>query len=272
MCLSRSGMSGRSCSAAAGTPGLASQVLDLEIASGYVTARVQGSRTVPYKVRIQVLPLTKAQWQRVELALAGQALFRAKLLGRGDARADRGGLRPVRHAAAVPPGRRVTAGYAAARAPDWGSSVQAPGRRLLRAGRAVLDDDPFGLLAWRGRDRDALLRLPRSGRPAAGAGGLVIPGWRRMARSRRRSGWRGRRTSPPRCRTFPAPPLAECVAGLPGRPGSARRGCGPCPLRPPRPPTCCCVSSSRPRWWSAARTWPSCWARPTTGSPQARSW
>ena len=58
----------------------AGQVLELDISPGYVTARVQGSRTAPYKVRIQVLPLTTGQWQRVEQALADQALFRAKLL------------------------------------------------------------------------------------------------------------------------------------------------------------------------------------------------
>src|SRR5258708_35852298 len=43
----------------------AGQVLDLEISSGYVTARGQGSRATPYKGRIQVLPLTTGQWQPV---------------------------------------------------------------------------------------------------------------------------------------------------------------------------------------------------------------
>ena len=56
------------------------QVLGFEISCGYVTAQVQGSRPKPYRVRIQVTPLTTPQWRRVEQALAGQALFRAKLL------------------------------------------------------------------------------------------------------------------------------------------------------------------------------------------------
>ena len=44
----------------------AGQVLDFELAQGRVTARVQGSRVRPYQVRIGVLPLTTAQWQRVQ--------------------------------------------------------------------------------------------------------------------------------------------------------------------------------------------------------------
>src|ERR1700752_5416543 len=42
----------------------AGQVLDFELAQGKVTARVQGSRIRPYRVRIGVLPLTKPQWRR----------------------------------------------------------------------------------------------------------------------------------------------------------------------------------------------------------------
>ena len=58
----------------------AGQVLDFALSQGKVTARVQGSRVRPYDVRIGVLPLTTAQWRRVQERLAGQALFRAKLL------------------------------------------------------------------------------------------------------------------------------------------------------------------------------------------------
>ena len=51
------------------------QVIGFEISCGYVTAQVQGSRPKPYRVRIQVTPLTKPQWRRVEQALAAQALL-----------------------------------------------------------------------------------------------------------------------------------------------------------------------------------------------------
>src|SRR5260221_1347455 len=58
----------------------AGQVLGFEISCGYVTAQVQGSRPRPYRVRLQVTPLTTPQWRRVEQALARQALFRAQAL------------------------------------------------------------------------------------------------------------------------------------------------------------------------------------------------
>ena len=56
------------------------QVMDLRIDSGSVTARVQGSRATPYQVSIRVPPLTPAAWTRIEEAMAGQAVFMARLL------------------------------------------------------------------------------------------------------------------------------------------------------------------------------------------------
>src|SRR3984893_6907511 len=56
------------------------QVMEFTLASGTVTARVQGSRPQPYRVAITVRPLTAAQWREVESRLGSQALFRARLL------------------------------------------------------------------------------------------------------------------------------------------------------------------------------------------------
>src|SRR5215468_8827044 len=56
------------------------QVMEFSLAGGQVTARVQGSRPQPYRVSLSVRPLTAAQWRTVESRLAGQALFRARLL------------------------------------------------------------------------------------------------------------------------------------------------------------------------------------------------
>ena len=41
------------------------QVLSIEETKGGIQARVQGSRPKPYKISIQVAPLTDAQWERV---------------------------------------------------------------------------------------------------------------------------------------------------------------------------------------------------------------
>jgi uncharacterized Zn finger protein len=58
----------------------ASRVLGVEIARGSVEARVQGSRFEPYRVRIEVKPLSDRQWEKVIRAMAAQAIFAAKLL------------------------------------------------------------------------------------------------------------------------------------------------------------------------------------------------
>jgi len=56
------------------------QVLSIEETKTGVTARVQGSRRTPYKITIQISPLTDAQWDKVIDALAEQAIFAAQLL------------------------------------------------------------------------------------------------------------------------------------------------------------------------------------------------
>jgi uncharacterized Zn finger protein len=135
----------------------AGQVLELDISSGYVTARVQGSRAVPYKVRIQVLPLTSSQWHRVEQALAGQALFRAKLL----AGEMPGEIEDVFAECGTPLFPRSEHDLdMRCSCPDWG----VPCKHLAAVCYVLaerFDDDPFCMLAWRGRGREALLAALR---------------------------------------------------------------------------------------------------------------
>lgn len=144
----------------------AGQVLELEISSGYVTARVQGSRATPYKVRIQVDPLTTAQWRRVEQALAGQALFRARLLA-GEMPAE---IEDVFAQCGTPLFPRSARDLEMrCSCPDW----EVPCKHLAAVCYVLaeqFDADPFGMLAWRGRGRDALLAALRGGGPASGAG------------------------------------------------------------------------------------------------------
>jgi uncharacterized Zn finger protein len=56
------------------------QVLNIDITSGKVTAQVQGSRPQPYKVKINIKPLSNDQWAHAADAMAAQAIFAAKLL------------------------------------------------------------------------------------------------------------------------------------------------------------------------------------------------
>jgi uncharacterized Zn finger protein len=129
------------------------QVIGFELTTGYVTAQVQGSRPKPYLVRIQVLPLTSRQWARVEQALAAQALFRAKLLA-GEMPHE---IEEVFAACGTPLFPRSSADMEMhCSCPDW----EVPCKHLAAVCYVLaeaFDDDPFGMLAWRGRDREELL-------------------------------------------------------------------------------------------------------------------
>jgi uncharacterized Zn finger protein len=56
------------------------QVLSVDVGKGVVKAKVQGSRAQPYAVTIKIKVLSPADWKKLAQALAGQALFAAKLL------------------------------------------------------------------------------------------------------------------------------------------------------------------------------------------------
>jgi uncharacterized Zn finger protein len=56
------------------------QVLNLDIQAGRIESRVQGSAPRPYKVKIEIKPLSEKDWQRVADAMSRQAIFAAKLL------------------------------------------------------------------------------------------------------------------------------------------------------------------------------------------------
>ncbi len=142
----------------------AGQVLDFKLSQGKVTAQVQGSRSRPYQVHIGVLPLTKPQWRRVLQGLAGQALFRAKLLA-GEMPHE---IEDVFAEAGTPLFPRLASDLdMRCSCPDWG----VPCKHLAAVCYVLaeeFDRDPFAMLAWRGKPRDGLLAALRQlqGAPA----------------------------------------------------------------------------------------------------------
>ncbi len=56
------------------------QVLSIEIDKGKVSGKVQGSRSKPYDVKLQVKTLSASDWQKLAKVLSRQAIFSAKLL------------------------------------------------------------------------------------------------------------------------------------------------------------------------------------------------
>ena len=133
------------------------QVMEFSLGTGTVTALVQGSRPRPYKVSVTVLPLTTAQWKTVEARLAGAALFRAKLLA-GEMPAE---IEEVFAECGTPLFPRSASDLdMVCSCPDW----EVPCKHLAAVCYVLaeaFDDDPFGLLAWRGRGKEELLTALR---------------------------------------------------------------------------------------------------------------
>jgi uncharacterized Zn finger protein len=149
------------------------QVLEFSLVAGKVTARVQGSRPTPYKVTLAVPPLTAAQWKKVESRLAAQALFRARLLA-GEMPAE---IEQVFAEAGTPlfpaSARDLTMDC---NCPDWGFPCKHVAAVCYVLAEAF-DDDPFAMLAWRGKGREDLLAALRGpARGPAPVGGAVRGG------------------------------------------------------------------------------------------------
>ena len=131
----------------------AGQIMSLEVTAGTVAAQVQGSRARPYRVRIEMPALEAAQWRRVELALAGQALFRATLLA-GDMPPEIEEVFAGCGTNLFPRSPRDLA--ISCTCPDWEVPCKHAAATCYLLAEAF-DDDPFLVLAWRGRDRAELL-------------------------------------------------------------------------------------------------------------------
>lgn len=129
------------------------QVTSLDISPGMVDARVQGSRKTPYSVLIELSPLPDKAWHAVEKAIAAEAVHSARLL-----------------AGEMPPALEEV--FASVGAPLFPSSVGDLDMSCSCPDHAVpckhiaatfyllaeaFDDDPFQILLWRGRSREALL-------------------------------------------------------------------------------------------------------------------
>lgn len=55
-------------------------MISIDVQSGVVTAKVQGSRPKPYSVQIRLKPISDPDWDKVTDLMASQAIFAAKLL------------------------------------------------------------------------------------------------------------------------------------------------------------------------------------------------
>jgi uncharacterized Zn finger protein len=152
------------------------QVISLDVAPGMVSALVQGSRVQPYRVRVGLTAFGKPEWARLERALAESAWYSAKLLA-GEMPEDIEGVFEELGLALFPASSDELAMQCSC--PDW----QVPCKHIAAVFYLLaetFDDDPFAILAWRGRDREELLASLHALRSAhdfseAGPGSVAGP-------------------------------------------------------------------------------------------------
>jgi uncharacterized Zn finger protein len=141
------------------------QVLNIDITSGKVRAQVQGSRPKPYKVKIDIKPLTDKQWDSAADAMASQAIFAAKLL-----------------AGEMP--NEIEEAFAAAKVslfplksddlitdcscPDWSNPCKHIAAVYYLLGEQF-DGDPFLLFRLRGKSKSEIMDLLRARRSSPDA-------------------------------------------------------------------------------------------------------
>ncbi|HSJ55540.1 MAG TPA: SWIM zinc finger family protein [Anaerolineae bacterium] len=138
------------------------QVIDIKVQPGQVASRVQGSRPAPYRVKIEVKPLTDRQWETVLDALAGQAIFAAQLLN-GEMPPD---VEEVFRAVKVPlfPASKGDLKTDCS-CPDWANPCKHIAAVYYLLGERF-DEDPFLLFELRGRSKAEIVEALRERRAA----------------------------------------------------------------------------------------------------------
>jgi uncharacterized Zn finger protein len=136
----------------------AGQVLSLSIAPGEVSATVQGSRPDPYLVSVRLAIIPDDEWLVVEHALAGQALYSARLLA--------GEMPPQIEDVFAEAGTRLFPSTVKqlrmhCTCPDATVPCKHIAATFYLLAEAF-DADPFEILHWRGRDKEALLSTLRA--------------------------------------------------------------------------------------------------------------
>jgi hypothetical protein len=129
------------------------QVLSMDVTAGMVSALVQGSRVQPYRIRIGLDAFGALEWDAAERALAASAWYSAKLLA-GEMPEDIDEVFAELGLALFPASAAELSMYCSC--PDW----EVPCKHIAAVFYLLaeaFDDDPFSILAWRGRGREDLL-------------------------------------------------------------------------------------------------------------------
>ena len=144
------------------------QVISLDVLPGAVRAMVQGSRARPYRATIGFAVFPELVWAKAEIALSNQALPSAKLLA-GEVPSELEELFAAVGAPLFP--RTIDELDMRCSCPD----SEVPCKHLAATFYLLaeaFDEDPFLILRWRGRDREALLGRLRELRADGTGGGM----------------------------------------------------------------------------------------------------
>lgn len=142
------------------------QVIDLSIFQGLIEARVQGSRPMPYVVRVSASVVDEQSWDRVAEALVAHAGVSAQMLA-GEMPHEIEEVFTSQKVALFPSSARDL--KTDCTCPDWANPCKHVAAVCYLVAEAF-DRDPFLLLAWRGRDRETLLAHLRELRGGAPVG------------------------------------------------------------------------------------------------------
>ena len=141
-------------------------VLEVKVRPGRIDARVQGSRTRPYRVTINIDPLSDSDWDRAASAMAEHALFAARLLA---------GEMPENIEDAFDrcdtqlfPGSEQNIDMSCT-CPDWANPCKHIAAVFYALG-TEFDRDPFLLFLLRGMSKERLLAALREKRAQATEG------------------------------------------------------------------------------------------------------
>src|SRR5262245_43541704 len=140
------------------------QVLSIDISKGLITSRVQGSRTKPYEIIINVKTLTNADWERLAGSLSTQAIFAAKLLA-GEMPQEIEGAFAEQKLSLFPEKLRDLETNCSC--PDWSNPCKHIAAVYYLLGEEF-DRDPFLIFKLRGVTREEFAKLlGAAGAPAA---------------------------------------------------------------------------------------------------------
>jgi uncharacterized Zn finger protein len=136
-------------------------VLDIDVQSGLVRAKVQGSRKQPYRVEIGLKPLSKDDWNKVVAQLRKKAIYAARLLS-GEMPRD---IEEIFSAAGVPLFPKSAEDLImSCTCPDWASPCKHVAAAYYVLG-SEFDRDPFLLFELRGRSKEQVMAALRGQRP-----------------------------------------------------------------------------------------------------------